>query len=52
MEHSAEVGAYMHEQGKALLDHPTITDIRGQGMLMVPRTGQQQGDPGVLLHLK
>ena len=36
IEHAAETGAYLHSKGKALLDHPIIADIRGQGMLMVP----------------
>ena len=36
IDQAAEVGAYMHDQAKALLDHSTIADIRGQGMLLVP----------------
>ncbi len=26
----------MHSKGQSLLEHPTIADLRGQGMLMVP----------------
>ena len=36
VDHASEVGAYMHDKAKDLLDHPTIADIRGQGMLLVP----------------
>jgi adenosylmethionine-8-amino-7-oxononanoate aminotransferase len=31
---SAEVGSYLHEQADKLLEHPTIADVRGIGLLM------------------
>ena len=37
IENSAEVGAYLHSQGKSLLEHPTIANVRGQGLLFTPR---------------
>ncbi len=36
VENSAEVGGYLHSQKERLLSHPTIADVRGLGLLMVP----------------
>ncbi|MFQ5933360.1 MAG: aspartate aminotransferase family protein [Dehalococcoidia bacterium] len=36
IENSAEMGAYLHSKKNALMEHPTIADVRGQGLLFVP----------------
>ena len=36
IENSADVGAYLHSQRDVLLAHPTIADVRGAGLMMVP----------------
>ena len=36
IENAAEMGAYLHSKKDALMEHPTIADVRGQGMLFVP----------------
>lgn len=35
VENSREVGAYLHGQRERLLDHPSVADVRGRGLLMV-----------------
>ncbi|MFQ5874613.1 MAG: aminotransferase class III-fold pyridoxal phosphate-dependent enzyme, partial [Dehalococcoidia bacterium] len=36
IENSAKMGVYLHSQKDRLLKHPTISDVRGQGLLFVP----------------
>jgi adenosylmethionine-8-amino-7-oxononanoate aminotransferase len=35
IENSASVGEYLHSQRDRLLEHPTVADVRGRGLLMV-----------------
>jgi adenosylmethionine-8-amino-7-oxononanoate aminotransferase len=35
IENSAAVGEYLHAQKHQLLEHPTVADVRGSGLLMV-----------------
>jgi adenosylmethionine-8-amino-7-oxononanoate aminotransferase len=35
IDNSAEVGAYLHSRRERLLEHPTVADVRGRGLLMV-----------------
>lgn len=36
IQNSADVGGYLHQLRDRLLAHPTIADVRGNGLLMIP----------------